>query len=69
MASAGLRANGTNRLTVVAVVVVPVPIARIEVEVVSVVAVRRVERRGPIVAVLARVVEVIIPAIARRGEE
>ena len=51
-------------MTVVAVVVVPVRVARIEVEVVGVVVVG-VLRRRPVVAVVAGVVEVVVPAVAR----
>ena len=68
-ASAELRANSSYRLTVVAVVVVPVPVAGIEVHVVRVVVVVRVERTRPVVAVTARVVEVVIPAVASGREE
>ena len=64
--SAGNRANA---LTVVAVVVVPIDVARVEVEVVGVVRVRRVLRRRPVVAVAAGVVEVIVPAVARRRQK
>jgi len=56
-------------LPVVAVVVVPIHVARIEVEVVRVVRVARVERRGPVVAVRAGIVEVAIVAIASGREE
>lgn len=55
-------------MTVVAVVVVPVGVARIEVEVVGVVRVVRVLRGRPIVAVATSVVEVAVPAIARSGQ-
>lgn len=68
-ASAELRADGSHRLSVVAVVVVPIPIVRIEVHVVRVVVVVRVERTGPIVAVRARVVELAIPAVASGRKE
>ena len=68
-ASAELRAHGAHGLSVVAVVVVPVPIARIEVQVVRVVVVVRIERTGPVVAVAARVVEVVVPAVARGRKE
>ena len=50
--------HGADAVTVVAVVVVPVRVARIEVEVVRVVRVALVERGRPVVAVRARVVEV-----------
>ena len=68
-ASAELRANSSYRLTVVAVVVVPVPVAGIEVHVVRVVVVVRVERTGPVITVTARVVEVVVPAVASGREE
>lgn len=56
-------------MTVVAVVVVPIPIARIEVEVVRVVRVVRIERGRPVVAVGAGIVELAIPAVARSRKE
>ena len=59
--------NGANALTVVAVVVVPVGVARVEVEVVGVVRVVWVLRRRPVVAVLTSVVEVAVPAVASSG--
>ena len=52
----------------VVAVVVRVHIARIEVHVVGVVRVVRIERRRPIVAVGAGIVEVVVVAIARRGQ-
>ena len=61
--------NRADGLTVVAVVVVPVHVVRVEVHVPRVVRVVRVERTRPIVAVVARVVQVIVVAIARRGEK
>ena len=64
-----LSGNGANCVTDVAHVVVPVRIARIEVQVVGVVRVRRILRRRPVVAVRAGVVEVVIPAVARRRQE
>ena len=55
---------------VVAVVpVVPVPASRIEVQVVRVVVVARVERAGPVVAPRPNVVEVVIPAVPSSGKE
>ena len=54
----------TDRLPVVAVVVVPVEVARIEVEVPRVVRIVRIRRRGPVVAVRAGVVEVRVVAVA-----
>ena len=50
-------------MTVVAVVVVPIHVGRIEVEVASVVRVRLVERTRPVVAVGANVVEVSTVAV------
>lgn len=64
-----LRADGAYRESVAAVVVVPIPVVRIEVEVVRVVLVVRVERRRPVVAVLALVVEVVVPAVAGGRQE
>ena len=60
------RANG---LSIVAVVVVPVHIVRVEVRVPRVVRVVRVERTRPVVAVVVRVVQVVVVAIARRREK
>ncbi len=60
------RANG---LSIVAVVVVPVHIVRVEVRVPRVVRVVRVERTRPVVAVVACVVQVVVVAIARRREK
>ena len=59
----------SDRLTVVAVVVVHVVVVRIEVEVPRVVRVVRVERTRPIVAVRPNVVEIAIPTVARSGQE
>ena len=59
--------HGAHGLLVVAVVVVPVRVVRIEVEVVGVVLV--VRRGRPIVAVRANVVELAIPAVTRSGEK
>ena len=61
------RAHSSDRLTVVAVVVVHVVIVRIEVEVPRVVRVVRVERTRPVVAVAACVVETAFVAVARSG--
>ena len=69
MVSAELRADGAHRLTVVAVVVVHVHVVRIEVEVPRVVRVVRVERTRPVVAVVACVVELAVPAVAGSGQE
>ena len=63
------RANGTNGLPVVAVVVVHVAIARIEVEVPRVVRVVRVERTRPVVAVGPGIVELTVVAVAGSGQE
>ena len=64
-----LRANRADGLTVVAIVVVPVHVVRIEVEVPRVVRVVLVERRRPIVAVVAGIVEIRVVAIARSGKK
>lgn len=56
-------------MTVVAVVVVPVRVARVEVEVVRVVQVARVECGRPVVAVRPRVVQLAISAVACGGQE
>ena len=61
--------HGADALPVVAVVVVPVHVARVEVQVVGVVRVVRIERTRPIVAVGACVVERRVVAPARSGEE
>jgi len=53
-----------NGLTVVAVVVVHVGVVAVEVEVVRVV--RVVRRRGPVVAVVAGIVDIRTVAITRR---
>jgi len=55
-------------LPVVAVVVVEVVVVRIEVQVPRVVRVVLVERRRPIVAVGAHIVEVAVVAVTRRGK-
>ena len=55
--------HGTNRVTVVAVVVVPIHIGRIEPQVPRVVRVGLVERTRPVVAVRANVVEVSTVAV------
>ena len=69
LAGAMLRADRADRLTVVAIVVVPVHVVRIEVEVPRVVRVVLVERRRPIVAVVADIVEIRVVAIARSGKK
>ena len=61
-------AHSTDALTVVAVVVVPVHVARIEVKVVGVVGVVSIQRARPIVAVRTRVVERASVAVARGGQ-
>ena len=61
--------NSTHRETIVAVVVVGVAVARVEVKVARVVGVARVELGGPVVAVVASVVEVGIPAVASGREK
>ena len=66
MVSADHRAH---TLTVVAVVDVPIRVARIEVQVVGVVRVRRVLRGRPVVAVRAGIVEVGAVAVARCWQE
>lgn len=58
--------DGANRLTVIAVVVVPILVAIVEVEVVGVVTI--VELRRPIVAVVTCIVEFIVP-VTRSGKE
>ena len=55
--------------TVIAVVVVHIGVVRIEVEVPRVVRVVGVERTRPIVAVVASVVELVVPTVARSGQE
>ena len=60
------RANGEPIVPIV--VVVRVHVARIEVEVVRVVRVARVERRRPVVAVRANIVERPIVAVASSRE-
>lgn len=65
----GLRADCTDRLTVVAVVVVPVPVGGVEVEVVRVVGVVRILRTRPVVAVGTDVVELIVPTIPTSRKE
>ena len=64
-----LRADRADRLTVAANAVVPAHIARIEVEVPRVVRVVLAERRRPIVAVVADIVEKRVEAIARSGKK
>lgn len=64
------RADRANREPVVTVVVVPrVDVVRVEVEIPRVVRVVLVERTRPVVAVVAHVVEICIPAVARGREE
>ena len=55
--------------TVVAVVVVHVGVVRIEVEVPRVVRVASVERTRPVVAVVASIAELVVPTVARSGQE
>ena len=57
--------DGTDGEAVSPIVVVPVPVARIEVEIVTVVA--AVGRRGPIVAVAANIVETATAVVAITG--
>ncbi len=66
-----LSGDGSNRMTVaaVAVVAVPVRVARIEVQAVGAVRVRRTLRGRPVVAARTGAVEVVIPAVARRRQE
>ena len=59
-----LLANRSHRSPDVTVAVEPVHAARIEVQVVSVVAVVRVERTRPVAAVVACIVEIGVVAIA-----
>jgi len=61
-------AHGPHGLTVVAVVV-PIHVARVEVQVVSVVRVTGVERTGPVVAVGTNIVKVRIVPITCGGQE
>ena len=63
------RTHWSDRLAVVAVVVVHVDVARIEVEVPCVVRVADVERTRPVVAVAACVVEAAIVTVAGSGQE
>ena len=58
--------NWANRLSIVAVVVVRVVVVGVEVHVLGVVRVVRVERTRPIVAVRTCVVQLIVVAIASR---
>ena len=65
-----LRTHGADGLTAAAVVVVVHALAaRTEVEAPRAERVVRAERRGPVVAVLARVVELTVPAAAGGGQE
>lgn len=59
----------THRVTVVPIVVVHVEIARIEVQVATVVRIARIERTRPVVAVGTRIVETRPIAVARSREE
>ena len=63
------RTHWSDRLTIVAVVVVHVVVVRIEVEFPRVVRVVCVERTRPVVAVAACVVEIAIVAVASSGQE
>lgn len=63
------RTHWSDRLAVVAVVVVHVVVARVEVEVPRVVRVAGVERTRPVVAVAACVVEAVIVTVAGSGQE
>lgn len=64
-----LRANRADGLTVVATVAVPVHVDRTEVEAPRAVRVALVERRRPIVAAAADIVEKRDVAIARSGKK
>ena len=61
--------DGTDRLPVVAVVVVPVDVGRIEVHVPRVVRIVRIEGRRPVVTVGANIVEVGVVPVASGGKE
>lgn len=64
-----LNTHRPDTLAIVAVVVVRVDITGIEVQVVPVVGIARIERTRPIVAVAASIVERRIIAIARSRQE
>ena len=63
-----LLADWAYRLSVVAIVVVPVHIARIEVHVVGVVRITRIERTRPVVAVRTNIVERSAIHVTRCGQ-
>ena len=55
-------------MSVVPIVVVPVHVARIEVHVVGVVRITRIERTRPVVAVRTSIVETTIVHVTRSGQ-
>lgn len=61
--------NRSDRVAVVAVVVVRIDVSIVEVQVPRVVRVVRVERRRPVVAVRTLIVETRFVAVARRRQE
>ena len=63
-----LLADWADRLSVVAIVVVPVHVVRIEVHVVGVVRVVRIERTRPVVAVRTSIVERAFVHVTRSGQ-
>ena len=63
-----LLADWADRLSVVAIVVVPIHVVRIEVHVVGVVRIVRIERTRPVVAVRTSIVEVTIVHVTRSGQ-
>ena len=64
-----LNAHRTNRKPIVTVVVVPVDVLLVEVQVASVVLVLLVERRRPVVAVVALIVDIRTVAVASGREK
>ena len=64
-----LLADRPNREPIVAIVVVPVLVVRIEVEVPRVVRVVLIEGRGPVVAVRTHIVETRVVAKTRSGQK
>ena len=61
--------DGANCATDATAAAVPTRVARIEVQVVGEVRVRRTLRGRPVVAVRAGIADVVIPAVARRWQE
>lgn len=61
--------NRSDRVAVVAVVVVRIDVSIVEVQVPRVVRVVRIERRRPVVAVRTLIVETRFVAVARRRQE